>query len=84
MLHVISYVLYFTCYMLRVTCYVLYVDFYMLQVCLHVWRNRLKGGLSDLDVTSSRPRLAIRHIRFVLLVNTQKSEYTFVAIDLFM
>ena len=36
-----------------------------------MWRNRLMGGLSDLDVTGLRPPVAkLRHIRYVLLVNS--------------
>ena len=44
----------------------------ILFLCLHVCRNRLRGGLSDLDVTGSRsPVVKLRHIRYVLLVNSQ-------------
>ena len=44
-----------------------------------------KRRLCDLNVTSSSPALATRHIRYVLLVNSpNKFESTFVAIDLSM
>ena len=50
---------------------------------LHVWRNWLRGGLSDLDLTGLRPLLATRHTRYVLFVNSlNKLNNAFVVIDL--
>ena len=39
-------------------------------ICLHVWRNPLRCGVSDLEVSGSRPPVATRRIRYVLLVNS--------------
>ena len=53
---------------------------YYLSTCV-VWRESF--GLCDLNVTSLRTAHATRHIRCVLLVNSQ-NKLDFVAIDLYM
>ena len=57
---------------LKVTmCVILTAKLLKLQVLSACVVKRLSGELCDLNVTGSRPPLATRHIRYVLLLNNR-------------